>query len=133
MRNVVRTVWEDVCRGYAHQNLSPGHPGKQRIVEAEFGAAVHAQPTGLLSQADEEEADLRIDAQIAQALEHPIAVVIGKNQKIGRGNPHESRFAALEGAVRPTLRVGRRDEEERRALDQILVRIGEAIAAKLLV
>src|ERR1043166_7670862 len=133
MRNVARTVWEDVDRSHAHQNLAAGHPGKQRIVEAEFGAAVYPQSTRLLSKADEQEADLGIDAQIAQALEHSIAVVIRKNQKVGRGNAHKSRRAAYERAIRPAFGIGRRDEEERHAFDEILVRIGEAIAAKLLV
>ena len=54
---------------------------------------------------------LRIDEQVAEALEHAVAVVVGKRQLAGARHAHETRRAALERAVGPAFGVGGGDEE----------------------
>ena len=56
-----------------------------------------------------------LTSDIAEALEHAVAVVVGEGQLVRRRSPHEARRAALEGAVGLPLSVGRRQEEEMRS------------------
>ena len=87
---------------------------------------------GLPVHVDEQQADVGVDQHVAEALEHAVAVVVGKRQLVGRGDAHEARRSALERAVGPPFRVGGREEEIDGALDERLVVGGEGCARQLL-
>src|SRR5580704_13125007 len=125
LRNIARTVGKNVPGGYAHQRLRAGHVRHRRTVERQFGAPVDAQSAALFAHAHEEQADMRIDAEIAETLEHAVAVVIGKYQLIRRNDAHKSRRTALEGTIRPPFGIGGCKKEERSACDECLVIIRE--------
>src|SRR5215207_4528767 len=67
---------------------------------------------------NEQQAYFRVDQNIAEALEHAVAVIVGKGQFRRARNPDEARHAALEGAIGTSLGVGGRKKEVRRALDE---------------
>ena len=94
------------------------------------GLAVDAQPARLLVHVDEQQADVGIDQQVAQALEHAVAVVVGEGQLVRRRHAHEAGRAALEGAVRAPIGVGCGEEEIDCALDEGLVVGGEGRARR---
>lgn len=77
---------------------------------------------------DEQKADAGVGCDIAQALEHAVAVIVWEGQLAGAGDAHEARQAALERAVRPPLGVGRRQEEIGQALDEGAVAFAELLA-----
>ena len=68
---------------------------------------------------------MRVDRDIAEALEHAVAVVIGKHQLVRCRDAHEAGRAALVRTVRSPLGVGGREEKERAAFDEALVVLGE--------
>src|SRR5262245_45189034 len=76
---------------------------------------------------------MRVSADVAEALEHAVAVVVGKDEEVGRNDAGKARRAALERAIGVAVRGRSGEEEKRAALDEGLVAIGEAIAAELLV
>src|SRR5262245_59832511 len=80
---------------------------------------------------DEQQANMRVHNQIAEALEHAVAVVIGKRQLRGIGNAHESRHAALERAIGPPTSVGSRQEKIGGAFDESLVVCTECVSGEL--
>jgi hypothetical protein len=73
--------------------------------------AVHPQPLPRL-EIDEQEADRRVGRDVAEALEHAVAVVARESERVRRHDPHESGRAALVRAIGLALRIGRREEEE---------------------
>src|SRR5262249_1703608 len=97
--NVPRAIGKDRLSRHADNQLSPGDLVHQRIVAFDTGDAVDTQPLSLAVHRDEQQPDMRIDADIAEALEHAVAVVIGKRELRWRGNPDEPRRAALERAI----------------------------------
>src|SRR5690242_10067487 len=126
MRNVTRTVGENVLRRDPQQRLRAGNLRNGDIIEGDFSTAVDTKPPPLFAGADEEEPDMGIDAQIAEAAKHAVAVVIGKRQLILGDDLHESRRSALERTVGATLAVRRCKEEERRAFDEAFVVVAES-------
>src|SRR5262245_25710663 len=70
---------------------------------------------------DEQQANMRVHNHIAEALEHAVAVVIGKRHLRGIRNAHESRHATLERAIGPPASVGGRQEKIGGAFDESLV------------
>src|ERR1041384_944862 len=73
--------------------------------------AVDAQPLALL-EIDEQDADGRVGRNVAEALEHAVAVVARKGERVRRDDPHESGRTPLVRAVGLALRIGARQEEE---------------------
>src|SRR3954453_17551975 len=59
-----------------------------------------------------------MDQDVAEALEHPVAVIVGEGEFGWPGHPHESRHPTLEGAIRPSLGIGGGKKEIRRTLDE---------------
>src|SRR5262245_40135541 len=80
---------------------------------------------------DEQQANMRVQNHIAEALEHAVAVVIGECQFRGIGNAHESRHATLERAIGPPASIGGRQEKIGRAFDERLVVCTERSSGKL--
>src|SRR5262245_8847128 len=77
-RDVTRAVRKDRARRHPHDQLCADGVRQQRIVAPHLRAAVDAQPLRLVMQRDEQQPDVWIDRHIAKALEHAVAVVIGK-------------------------------------------------------
>ena len=75
---------------------------------------------------------MRIGPDIAEALEHPISVVFGKDDQVRRYHLHEARVAALEGAVRLALRIRGREEEEAEGGNERSIFVREGGRAKTL-
>src|SRR5687768_12932846 len=105
--DVARTVRENRLRLHPDDELRA----------LEFGAhileprrAVHPEAPRLL-EIEEEQADIRIDPDIAQAAEHAVAVVAWERQLVRRGNAHKTRQAALVGALRPAVLIRRGEEK----------------------
>ena len=130
-RDIARAIGKDGAGLDPHDELCADGLAKQRIAVAHPRAAVDAQPLRFVGHGDEQEPDIRIDQQVAQALEHAVAVIVGKSQLAGSRHPHETRHAGLERAIRPALRVGSGDEEKGGALDEGLVVVGERGARQL--
>ena len=121
VRDIARAIGEDGARLHAHDQLRADGLAEQRIVLAHRRAAVDAQPLGLVVQRDEQQADMRVHDDVAEALEHAVAVVVGEGQFAIAGQAHEAGHAALERAVRPALGVRGGEEEIGRAFDEGLV------------
>src|SRR4051794_21529129 len=96
LRNIARAVWKDRTRLHTHDQLRADGLGEQRIVAAYRGAAIQAQPPWPLMQVDEQQPDMRVDQEIAEALEHPVAVIVGKRDLAVAGDAHESGRPTLE-------------------------------------
>src|SRR4051812_38277031 len=75
---------------------------------------------------------MRVHQNVAQALEHPVSVIVGKRELLRSGHGHETRRGALERAVRPSVRIGGSQEEIDGALDQRDVVLGECRSGELL-
>src|ERR1700674_5098847 len=123
-RDVARAVGKDRARAYAYDQLRADRLREQGVVGADDSASVHAQAARFL-EVDEEQAHPGIDRDIAEALEHSVAVEIGESKLGGADHPYETRRAALERAIRPALSIRGRKEKVARAFDEILITLGE--------
>ena len=85
-----------------------------------------------LSKSMKSRPDLRVDEQVAEALEHAVAVVAGERERRLVDHADESGPPALVRAVRAALRVGGGEEEHRPALDEGAVVVGEDAVDDLL-
>ncbi len=124
-RDVARAVGKDRRHRDADDELGADRLGHQRIVTADGRAAVDAQPAGP-GEIDAQKADTRIDADIAQALEHAVPVVVGEREFGRTDHPDEARRAALERAIRPARSIRCREKEESDALDECAVALDES-------
>ena len=86
-----------------------------------LGRAVDAQALRPAMHGDEQQADVGIDHDVAEALEHAVAVVVGECEFGRAGDGHEARHAALERAIGLADRRGSGEEEEFERLDEGLV------------
>jgi hypothetical protein len=86
---------------HANDELRADGLGQQRIAVAHAGAAVDAQAFRLVVHGDEQQADIGIDDDVAEALEHAVAVIVGKCDLGRAGDAHKARRAALERAIGP--------------------------------
>src|SRR5215207_215770 len=120
-RNIARTVRKDRARGHANDQLCADSLRQQRIVVAHAGAAVDPQPPRLVVHRDEQQADIGIGDDVAETLEHAVAVIVGKCDLGRPGDAHKSRRSALERAIGPALGVRRRQKEVWQAFDELLV------------
>ena len=130
-RDVARAIGKDRARRDAHDQLR----ADGRRAAADRRARTAAVPLtrsrfGLPCMAMNSRPTFGLTSEIAEALEHAVAVVVGKRQLARPGHAHEARHAALERAVRPALRVGGREEEIDRAFDERLVVGGERGAGR---
>src|SRR5579871_2523216 len=132
MRDVARTVREDVLGRYADERLCAGNIVKFGVVKDHFGAAVDAEPPAFLANADEQKSDMSIDAQVTETAEHAVAVVIGKGELIRRHDLDETRRSAFERTVGTSLVVRRRKEKEGHAFDEVSVVVAELRAMRML-
>src|SRR6185503_7401873 len=107
--------------------LGAGQLREERIVLVHRGPPVHAEALRTL-EVDEEQADLRVDEEIAEALEHAVAVVARKRQRLRIHHADKAGPAALVRAVRAALRVGGGEEEHGPRLDEGPVRVAEDAA-----
>jgi hypothetical protein len=124
--HVARTVGEDRVHSHAHDQLGADALRQQRIVLLDRRSPVHAQAPGAF-EVDEQQADVRVDQHVAEALEHAVAVVTGEGQRVRVDHPHEAGAAALVRAVRASLGIGGGQEEQRSALDEGAIGIGEGV------
>ena len=92
-----------------------------------FGTPVDRCATAELERAagieiDEQHSGVRIDGQIAQRVEHAVAVVVGECDPARIDYPHEARIAALVRDVGAALGIVGRDEESVGARNLLLLR-----------
>src|SRR3954471_18402501 len=119
--NIARAVRKDRARGHTNDELCTDGLGQQRIVVTHAGASIAPQPPWLVMHRDEQQADIGIRDDVAEALEHAVAVIV-RECDLGRpGDAHKARRPALERAIGPALGVRRRQEEIRQAFDELLV------------
>jgi hypothetical protein len=95
---------------------------------ADPGRSIDAQALRLAVHGDEQQAYFRVDQHVTQALEHAVAVIIREGQLRRARDRDEPGHAALEGAIWPSIGVGRREKEVRSALDECPV-IGRKLRA----
>lgn len=96
------------------------------------GHAIDPQAPRLV-ETHEQQPDLRVHRDVAEALEHAVAVVVREGELVGRSHPHKAGEAALEGAVWAAVGVGGGEEEEEAgALDEGPVGVGERGAREML-
>src|SRR3954468_15920445 len=96
--DIARAIGEDVARAHPHDRLRLGVVLPQRIVEVQRSIAVYPQPLPRL-EIDEQQADRRIRRDVAEALEHAVAVVARESKRVRRHDPDESGRAALVRAI----------------------------------
>jgi len=104
--DVARAVGKDVLRLHPHDQLCAGKGFQERVRGIDAGRTVDAQPFRRL-EVDEEQSDARIHEDVAQALEHAVAVVAREREHVGRDDTDESGAPALVRAVRRAVAVGR--------------------------
>src|SRR5689334_9799910 len=75
-RDIARTIRKDRAGFHPHDELRANRFTKQRISVAHARSAVDPQSFWLVVHGDEKQSDVRIDEQIAEALEHAITVKI---------------------------------------------------------
>ena len=131
-RNIARTVRKDRARGHANDQLRADCLRQQRIVVAHPGAAVDPQAARLVVHRDEQQPDIGIGDDVAEALEHAVAVIVGERDLGRPGDAHKARRTALERAIGPAFGVRRRQEEIRQAFDELLVVSRKFLAHQLL-
>jgi hypothetical protein len=115
-RHVRRTVRRDLLDRDDHHARRPGKQLALEAVVVDGRAAVDAQ-SAAVREVDEQEAHARVLEDVAQAHEQVVAVEIRKGERARVEHTHQSRPAALEGAVALTTGIARREEEERPQLD----------------
>ena len=69
-----------------------------------------------------------VDQHVPERAEHAVAVVGREGDRVLVEHAHEARLAALVGAVRPALLVGRGEEEHVHALDERAVVVVDDVA-----
>src|SRR5262245_53776922 len=120
LRNVARTVREDVLRGDAYQALRTRqtHDGLGRLID--LRVPVDPKPASVVEQfaiqAHDEKPDARVAYNVTKTAIHSVAVVVGPGNNVFAYDSHESGRSSLEGAI-DALGSGCRQEEEGRALD----------------
>ena len=72
-------------------------------------------------EVDEQHADVRIHARVAERQEHAVAVVVREHERGFVQHAHEARIAALVRTVRPAFVVRGREEEHVAALDELAI------------
>jgi hypothetical protein len=113
-----------VTRSNPHQQLRAGEQLHRRIIGGYGCRAVDPQAIWLL-EAQEEQPDARIGADIPQALEHSVSVIARKDQRVLVEHAHEPRVTALVGTVGESVRIGRGEKEHALAFDEAPVLIVE--------
>src|SRR6202035_4111392 len=89
------------------------------------GPPAHPQSLGTL-EVDEEHADGGVDQNVAETLEHAVAIVARKGERPWLHDPDEPRPPSLVRAVRPPLGVRRGQKEHRPALDERAIAVRES-------
>ena len=81
--DVARAVREDLGAPDADDELRAGEAAEQRVVGSTLGDAVEAQaPRPPAVEVDEEQPDVRVDAQVADRQVHAVAVVVGERDGV---------------------------------------------------
>src|SRR4051812_9240774 len=76
--NIAQAVRKDRARGNTNDELCTDGLGQQRIVVTHAGAAIDPQPPWLVMHRDEQQADIGIGDDVAETLEHAVAVIVGE-------------------------------------------------------
>ena len=93
--------------------------GEQRVTLVARRDPVHPQPRRPRSpEVDEQQADVRIDAHVAEGQVHPVAVEARERERALVEHPHEPGVAALVRALGPARGIRRGQEEHVQALDE---------------
>ena len=88
-------------------------------------AAIDAQPSRCAVHRDEEEPDIGVHHDVAETLEHAVAVIVGESQFGRPRDAYEARHAAFKGAVGAAFGVRRRNKEVGRAFNEGFVVVCE--------
>ena len=98
--DVSRAVWKDPPHNNAHDSLGTVEDGQQIAVVVDGRVTVDPHAVRML-EVDDQQADLRVDRDVAQTSEHAVAVVARKRQCARVEHLDESGQAALVRAVGP--------------------------------
>src|SRR5258705_5445765 len=129
--DIARAVRKDRLDAHAHDELGAGELREERIVLVHRGSPVDAEALRAL-EVDEEQADLRVDEEIAEALEHAVAIVARKRQRLRTHHADEAGPPDLVRALRAAFRVGGGEEEHGPRLDEGPVGVAEDAVHDLL-
>ena len=105
---------------------APSNALEELVVVVQRRGALHPHAVGLL-EVDEQQADLGVHEDVAEAAEHPVAVVARERERAVVDDPDEAGHAALVRAVRPPVGVGGGEEEHGGALDDLAVAVRERV------
>ena len=108
-----------------HDQLRADRLLQQRVGIADAGAAVDAQPLRLVVQGDEQQADIAVDHNVAEALEHAVAVIVGNASSEAPVTRTKPGMPPLNEQSGVALRIGGGEKEIGGALDEGLVVGGE--------
>ncbi len=125
--DVARAIREDLGRADPDDELGARVLGDQRIVSLDGRLAVQPQPSPLV-ETDEEQARVRVDDRVSEREVHPVSVVAREGDRPLVEHAHEAGLAALVGALRPPLGVGRGEEEHVARLDESAVVVVDRLA-----
>jgi len=124
--DIAGAVREDPLGADAHDQLGTRELGQQRVVVRDARRTAHPHPVWIL-EINEEQADLRIDQNVAQALKHAVPVIVWECQSLLIDDPNKAGYPALVRDVRLSLGIGGRQEEHAGPRYQLAVSVGEAI------
>ncbi len=100
--------------------------GEQRVVRVDRRRPVQPEPL-LAVEVDEEEADARVLGDVAEREVHPVAVPAREGDRALVEHADEAGIAALVGALRRAVGVGRREEEHVARLDERAVAVVDRV------
>src|SRR4051812_14199940 len=112
--DVARAVREDALNVHSDQRLATREFAEQRVVGSDRCRTTDPHPVGAF-EVDEEQANLRVGEDIAETLEHAVAVVIRKGERPIIEYPDESGHTALVRNIWLAVCIGGRQEEHRTA------------------
>src|SRR5713101_7692783 len=123
--NIARAIRKDHVHFDANDQLRSDRVGEQWVITIDPGVAVDTQSLRGTMHRNEQHPDMRVDGEVADTLEHAVAVVVRKCKFRRSGDPDKSGRATLEGAIRMSGRVGGRYEEIDAAFNKDLVVVSE--------
>src|SRR5688572_11292976 len=122
--NVARTVGEDPLDLDPHDALGARILLEKRIVQVQTGHTIQAQARRPL-EVYEQESDVWVDCDVAEASEHAVPVVVGEGERALVDNANEPGQPALIRALWPPFLVSRGKKEHGRRADEGAITLSE--------
>src|SRR6476661_1353248 len=121
--NIARTIIENALCPHSHHLLRCFKFSYERIASIERCSAQHSEALGFVRPADKEQSNIGVLENCSQAFEHSIAIVVGKSEFSRASHPHEAGHPAFVGHIGPALPGNGGEEEHRRCLNDLAMRL----------